>query len=444
MDKIVGAIQGLSNSDPELKQLKTLLMKEENVILKSFNVLDDVLGVLDPVAHSLGYAYVLAAKTMAPKLDGSRFFGQAAKFLISCSGPQIRLAPGKTAQICKKFAQISIENGLALRAVKPLRSALQKLRMSSDSVTPAHADFVQVCLVAKCYGAAVPILEDEIFEVNPEVSAITPKDLLLYYYYGGMIYTGLKDFKKALAFFKTGISIPAMVLSQIMVESYKKFLLLSLLVHGRLIPIPKYASGVIQRHSKTSFPHYQELATAYSTNSTDDVHKIAQQHFEAFTKDKNFGLVKQCIQSLYRRNVQKLTQTYLTLSLQDIATSVKLKSAQEAEEMIVRMVDKGEIFATINQKDGMVSFHEDSEQYDTTSMLNFLDQQVQGSIDLAKKVRAADESISCSPAYLQKTSMHERGRGGWGEFEEFIEGAEKGAVMGGPVNMSMGGPGKMS
>jgi len=76
--------------------------------------------------------------------------------------------------------------------------------------------------------------------------------------------------------------------------------------------------------------------------------------------------------------------------------------------------------------------------------LTFLDQQVQGSIDLAKKVRAADESISCSPAYLQKTSMHERGRGGWGEFEEFIEGAEKGAVMGGPVNMSMGGPGKMS
>jgi len=341
----------------------------------------------------------------------------------------------------KFFAQISIESNQALRAIKPLRSALQKLKPLGDSVTPAHADFVQVCLVAKCYNAALPVLEEEIFEVNPETSAITPKDLLLYYYYGGMVYTGLKDFKKALLFFKTGISIPAMILSQIMVESFKKFVLLSLLVHGRVMPLPKYASGVIQRHSKTSFPQYQEFANAFSTTSTDEVHKVAQQHLDAFTKDKNFGLIKQCIQSLYRRNVQRLTQTYLTLSLQDIASSVKLKSPQEAEEMIVRMVDKGEIFATINQKDGMVSFHEDGEQYDTTKMLIFLDQQVQTSIDLAKKVRATDENIASSSGYLQKTTMHERGRGGWGELEDFVEGAEKGSVMGGPT--VMGGPGKM-
>ncbi len=36
--------------------------------------------------------------------------------------------------------------------------------------------------------------------------------------------------------------------------------------------------------------------------------------------------------------------------------------------------------------------------------------------------------------------MHERGRGGWGEFEEFSEGADKGPVLGGPT---IGGPGKM-
>ncbi len=59
MDKIVGAIQTLSNSEAELKQLKTFLAKEENTILKSFSVLDDVLNVLDPVQHTLGYSYIL-------------------------------------------------------------------------------------------------------------------------------------------------------------------------------------------------------------------------------------------------------------------------------------------------------------------------------------------------------------------------------------------------
>lgn len=40
----------------------------------------------------------------------------------------------------------------------------------------------------------------------------------------------------------------------------------------------------MQRHSKTSFPQYNEFATAYSTFSTDEVHKVAQAHVEQFQK----------------------------------------------------------------------------------------------------------------------------------------------------------------
>ncbi len=107
-------------------------------------------------------------------------------------------------QVCRKFAQICIESNQAIRAIKPIRAALQKLRPPGlEALTPAHADFLQVCLVAKCYSAAIPVLEEEIFDVAPDATATTPKDLLLYCYYGGMIYTGLKDYKKALTFFKT-------------------------------------------------------------------------------------------------------------------------------------------------------------------------------------------------------------------------------------------------
>ena len=48
------------------------------------------------------------------------------------------------------------------------------------------------------------------------------------------------------------------------------------------------------------------------------------------------GLVKLVLESQTKRNVQRLTQTYLTLSLQDIAEAVGLSSATDAELVILR------------------------------------------------------------------------------------------------------------
>lgn len=48
------------------------------------------------------------------------------------------------------------------------------------------------------------------------------------------------------------------------------------------------------------------------------------------------GLVKQALAARQMRLTQRLTQTYLTLSLADIARHVGLASPQEAEQHILR------------------------------------------------------------------------------------------------------------
>jgi len=427
------AIQSGSSNEQDLKQLKTTLLKEEVVFSKNLNLLDDVLAALDPSAHSLGYVVILATKASSQKLDGAKFLNQTQRFLNQCSSNQIRLLPTKFTSVARKFTELCIESGNALRAVKPIRSALKKSRASSECLTPLHADLLQVCLLSKCYSVARPILAEEVFDVTPESTAVTPKDYLLYYYYGGMIFTGLKDYKQALTFFRMVVTAPAVVLSAIMVEAYKKYILLSLLVHGKVSALPRYTSSVVQRYHKTAFPQYHEFSTAYGTHSTEDLHKVAETHAEIFQKDKNFGLIKQCIQSLYRRNIQRFTQTYLTFSLEDIAKSVNLASAKDAETQVLKMISNGEIFASINQKDGMVSFSEDPEGYDTSKMTSHLDVQIQKAIDLGRKVRSLDESIASSGPYIQKTTAQERGGGGrWGaDFEDFVaEGAEKPLLFG--------------
>ena len=50
------------------------------------------------------------------------------------------------------------------------------------------------------------------------------------------------------------------------------------------------------------------------------------------------GLVQLVLASLTTRSIQRLTQTYLTLSLADIASRVGLASPEQAEMRLIRMV----------------------------------------------------------------------------------------------------------
>ena len=44
--------------------------------------------------------------------------------------------------------------------------------------------------MAKCYSAALPVLDQEFDDVDPKKTGMTARDFLLFCYYGGMIYTG--------------------------------------------------------------------------------------------------------------------------------------------------------------------------------------------------------------------------------------------------------------
>ncbi|XP_022856053.1 COP9 signalosome complex subunit 3-like, partial [Olea europaea var. sylvestris] len=140
---------------------------------------------------------------------------------------------------------------------------------------------------------------------------------------------------------------------------------------------PKYTSSVAQRNLKNFSQPYLELVNSYCTGKISELEAFVQANNEKFESDKNLGLVKQVVSSMYKRNIQRLTQTYLTLSLEDIANTVQLNSAKEAEMHVLQMIQDGEIYATINQKDGMVRFLEDPEQYKTCEMIELIDSSIQ-------------------------------------------------------------------
>jgi COP9 signalosome complex subunit 3 len=413
MDKIVNIIETFSGDSTEfLEQLQKELKKNQEVVLKNLQYIDAAINSLDYNRHTLGILYLLAAKAIG-QFDPETFIHQVIQLIKHSSVRQIRIDSKKFRNVCYRFTELCRDTKQPIRAILPLRQAINKITSSGDLISPQHALFVQACITAKCYKAALPILERFVFKIDPDLTGMESVDARLYFYYGGICYIAMKKFNKALEFFEAVISAPALVVSAIMVEAYKKYVLVSLCQKGEVGNLPRYTNSSLLRLFKQLCPGYEEFANSFSTRSVEDLHKVAENHAEHFIKDGNMGLVKQAIQALYRQNIQRLTKTYITLSLQNITEQVGLPNTEETERRVFRMIQSGQVFATINQKDGMVEFFENPEQFSNNKTLNYLDKQIHDSISLTKVVTKIDEEIALDQKYIQKILQAERGPSRW-------------------------------
>jgi len=66
-------------------------------------------------------------------------------------------------------------------------------------------------------------------------------------------------------------------------------------------------------------------------------------------------------------------------------------------------IKSGEIFAIINQKDGMVVFKDDPEKYDTPNIYLKIQEDMNSVIDLNKKISQMEEEIMLQPMFVKKS-----------------------------------------
>jgi len=221
-----------------------------------------------------------------------------------------------------------------------------------------------------------------------------------------MIYAGLKKFAKALEFFQLCLTAPSKALSAIQVEAYKKYVCISLIETGEVAPLPsKLTSPVVARNVVRLAGHYESFARVYKSGAGhESIIKSFSEHADAFRKDRNFGLIRQSIDAAVRRTISRLTSTYVTLSLQEIAQAANLKTTKEAEKILVGMIEDGVLYAQMNQRDGMVIFNEQPDEYNSTLMIRQLDAKIQEVIQLSDKLKNKEKDIVTNIKYIVKTT----------------------------------------
>ena len=265
--------------------------------------------------------------------------------------------------MCHFYTNKLCQINKAKRGLPIIHNAIKKLQLDVNTgtikinqLTLIHADLLQLSLACKNFSLALNLLSNEILDIHkPTSSSFDSKYLLNFFYYSGCIYAAMKQFETALFYLEQSLTTPASVISQIMIESYKKFVLISLISKGKLPMLPKYTSRIVLNQIKPICSIYHDLAAAFLCYDQNKFNTLCQKYQDLFQQDRNIGLVKQLQQSFYKKNIQKLTKTFITLSLADMASKVKLPTAKDAENIMLNMIKDGEIFATINQKDGNVN-----------------------------------------------------------------------------------------
>ena len=114
-----------------------------------------------------------------------------------------------------------------------------------------------MALASKCFSQ--PILNLILINYS-DLSIESPdhvKSFVLFYYYGGMIATAVKNYSRGLQMFEICVTMPCepQAVSHIMIEAYKKYVLLWLIFHGGdktddAMSFPKYTSEVVEKYIK--------------------------------------------------------------------------------------------------------------------------------------------------------------------------------------------------
>ncbi|GJQ13998.1 hypothetical protein GpartN1_g5789.t1 [Galdieria partita] len=254
------------------------------------------------------------------------------------------------------LSQKSIEQQNVLATVLPFRSLCVQTADSEEIHPRFLALFLKSCVLSKSYSVAGRFLEDRKWILKLEEIAVDPCDALLTYYYASIIYLGVKDYLKALQCLKLVFSVPSNVVTDVAVDAYKKYVLVSLIVKGNLEPLAKFSGLFIQRQLKNYCPEYLALAKEFAQGDATQLRQVMENHKQVFINDLHWGLVKETFKALLRNNIKNLTCTFLTLSLEDIASKANLTDSREAERMLRCMVSQQEISAVIDQRAQMVRF----------------------------------------------------------------------------------------
>lgn len=273
-----------------------------------------------------------------------------------------RAVPVRYAAAARTAARVGAPPGAPPRTplglVRALAAAAAAAAPTPDHLTPIHADLLGVALAAGAPDAVRELALARPSHIDAAATALVATDVQLYYYYCGCVAAAVGRLDAAAAALTLCLTVPADVPTDVALAAHKKRILVGLLATGVAPPLPPASSATGSMLSMAA-EAYEKVAAAFgaavAVATPDALADAVAPHGRVFAADGNASLVAALGPALLRRRVVRLTRTYLTLPLADVASMVGLPDAAAAEALLRSMVADGEVAAVIDGAAGMVS-----------------------------------------------------------------------------------------
>ena len=242
---------------------------------------------------------------------------------------------------------------------------------------------------------------------------IDVKDFLLYQYYSGMIFLGLKNFENAMMAFNYCLYTPGNVASAIQLEAFKKAILTGLLLNSKLPALPNQAVSAVQKSLESHCSTYLLFGDCFEHANYSQAKSLLDQHQQSWDSDGNLGLITLCCEAMVGKRISQLTKTFLTLSLSNIENILGQVALQfiapiSLESKIRGMITDGEISASIAKEEdeasAIVIFRDGTERFDTNLTSDLIVSQIGNIVKSSESINSLSRSISITPSFISATS----------------------------------------
>ena len=284
------------------------------------------------------------------------FLGNFSHFIEPKMHKQLFGLARKTGEICAEIGKNDLQ--CMKQCLKVLMVVLETRH--SNEITSIHYLICRLALASKKLFEVEDLINRDYIQVSKS-TGIKPEHCMMFFYYIGSIALILKKYSKAYSFYELAISTPSKSVHSASVESYKKLVLLRLLIDGTEYHpgrLPNQRLNSVIRSNEVE--PYTQLANFFSELNKnkvkiEDIMTHINKYSSKWASDQNQGLIKRLQLAIAKQKITKLTKVYSSLTFDQVITETKVENA---ESILIAMVENHEIHAKINKKLKLVVFED--------------------------------------------------------------------------------------
>jgi COP9 signalosome complex subunit 3 len=200
----------------------------------------DPLEMLDPAANTLGYAYILAHRSIASENgDEAQVLMPHVTQFTQALKPEQLMGAGDVATLLVKgvvhISELSKDLVWANSSLLRIFDSFRRVHGSENNLTSLHGIVLYHLLRTAHFETAFDwIIRHDIVSADTRISPLVYSDVLQYFYYAGLTLIKLRSYEQACYMLEQCVCSPAQSISVIQMDAYKKLILVQLIHFGKV------------------------------------------------------------------------------------------------------------------------------------------------------------------------------------------------------------------